>query len=342
MARDFTLSVETGFRRHRKTRKFVRLMGGNELAWAWVIAMWEWAVEAAPSGDLTAIDIEEIEDGIGYGAGDCACYRALVSSGFIDEGPNGTRAIHGWMDPGHTGYAIAKLEAERDRWRRAKGLSRAKDEPPPPATGPNGAGEPSRPKPPERTEPNGTPQETPPGPENVHADSRGIPVPSRFTVHGSQIGVCPPAPARDPSTTAMEPRPNHRVHMVGGKTVAFMDVAKRYPRRDRLNEAASAWQLIASNYPGGENGLRNAILAWFDAGALKRHPYSSDHQHRPYLLSVLEGRRWEDPASDPDPPDASARGSPRAPLPGAAAAQARSEQNRSAAQQFLERHGETT
>ncbi len=179
MARDFSLSVETGFMTHVKTRKLCRLLR-NPLAFGHAIALWAWAAEAAPSGDLSAIDVPEIESGAGYTAGDGACYHALVAAGFIDEGPSGARTLHNWMQPGRTGYAIQKLEAERDRWRRAKGF-RA---PAPLATAPAPA---------EATEDSrGVPAEFP-------EESTGIPVPSRFTVHGSEeesVNV-PPAPARD-------------------------------------------------------------------------------------------------------------------------------------------------
>jgi hypothetical protein len=167
VAKEFCLSIETGFRRHLKVRKFCRLMGGNDLAWGYLIALWEWAVEAAPRGDLTGIDVPEIEDGVGYQAADEKCYRAMVDAGFIDEGPNGDRAIHNWMKPGRTGYALARLEAERDRWRRAKGLPTASD------------------------------QDSHGNPAGTTRESPGNPVPSRFTVHGSEISP----PASDPGTT---------------------------------------------------------------------------------------------------------------------------------------------
>jgi len=181
MARDFSLSVETGFMNHVKTRKLCRLLR-NPMAFGHLIALWAWAVEAAPDGDLSGIDVPEIESGAGYAAADGACYRALVDAGFVDEGANGTRSLHNWMEPGRTGYAIQQLEAERARWRRSKGIKAAHAAP--------------------TEEPRGVPAEAPQDstgtPAGIRAESSGNPVPSRFTVHGSEepVGVAP-AQARD-------------------------------------------------------------------------------------------------------------------------------------------------
>ena len=65
-------------------------------------------------------------------------------------------------------------------------------------------------------------------------------------------------------------------------------------------ESAQIFAELADEYPGGEAALSAAILAAFDAGMLKRHPYHGPNATRPCLDAVLANRRWEDPPSAPD------------------------------------------
>lgn len=87
---------------------------------------------------------------------------------------------------------------------------------------------------------------------------------------------------------------------VGAATIPFLAVYDRYPNKDSKNAAADAFQVVAESYPGGEASLRDAILAWFDSGALKRHPYSGEPRFRPKLEKVVVERRWEDDQSVPN------------------------------------------
>ncbi len=95
-------------------------------------------------------------------------------------------------------------------------------------------------------------------------------------------------------------RAAHRPIPLAVVTPPFLAIYNAYPRKDRKMPAAQVWHEIAADYPGGEAGLRDAIVAWFARGALKRHPYAGDHQHRPMLVTVLVERRWEDDQSAPD------------------------------------------
>lgn len=165
MARDFALSIDVGFHMHPKTLRFSRLMG-SEMALGALIKLWSWATEAAPDGDIRRYEGADIEWAIGHRGADGKCFRALCDAGFIDHENYAPVAIHDWMEPGHTGYALVQQKAARDRWRRNKGL-------------PVGSARKSR----ER--PRGTSEE-----------STGTPAPSRFTVHGEN-----PPPARDPGAT---------------------------------------------------------------------------------------------------------------------------------------------
>jgi hypothetical protein len=88
---------------------------------------------------------------------------------------------------------------------------------------------------------------------------------------------------------------------VGTKTAAFAAVYDRYPNKDGKNAAADAFQAVAESYPGGENALRDVILAWFETGVLNRHPYGggTEPRFRPKLEKVIGERRWEDARSAP-------------------------------------------
>ncbi len=95
-------------------------------------------------------------------------------------------------------------------------------------------------------------------------------------------------------------RERPRVAAVGACTPAFLAVFDRYPRKDAKQDAAQVFQELAEDYPGGQDALSAAILAAFDAGMLKRHPYNGPNHTRPFLDKVLARRRWEDPESAPD------------------------------------------
>jgi hypothetical protein len=110
----------------------------------------------------------------------------------------------------------------------------------------------------------------------------------------------PVPPALPGSAALAPPRPPQRPYPPGAATLHFLAVFDRYPRKDKKLEAAAVWQELAEEHPGGELGLRDEILAWFETGALKRHPYAGENRFRPLLESVLAERRWLDPPSDPD------------------------------------------
>jgi hypothetical protein len=86
-------------------------------------------------------------------------------------------------------------------------------------------------------------------------------------------------------------------------TPAFLSVYDRYPRKEGKQPAAQAFQEIAEHYHGGEVALANAVLLAFDAGMLRRAPYSGPNKTRPMLDRFLTERRWEDAVSAPDDAD---------------------------------------
>ena len=87
-------------------------------------------------------------------------------------------------------------------------------------------------------------------------------------------------------------------------SIPFVHCFSRYPNGNGRLRAASVWQEIAADFPGGEAALEVAIGASFDAGILKRHPYNAPARFRPTFETFLAERRWEDPASAPDQAEA--------------------------------------
>jgi hypothetical protein len=96
------------------------------------------------------------------------------------------------------------------------------------------------------------------------------------------------------------PRPARTVIPVGVKTEAFKAVFERYPRKDGEMKAAVVFADLAASTPGGEVALAKEILAAFDRGMLKRHPYAGPNATRPMLETILAEYRWRDPPSAPD------------------------------------------
>lgn len=122
MARDFALAIAASFTSHPKTQRFSRLMREPN-AFGYLIELWSWAIEAAPKGDLSALDPADIEWATGFRGPEGRCFRALCDAGFIDHVDYKPTALHNWMKPGHTGYALVQQQTARERWRRNKGIS---------------------------------------------------------------------------------------------------------------------------------------------------------------------------------------------------------------------------
>ncbi len=136
--------------------------------------------------------------------------------------------------------------------------------------------------------------------------------------------VPPPAPARseslssppllleasdpDPETRAIHGAggtgvvvgivPRGRMAHLGAATVAFLDCFNAYPNGNAKQAAAQAWQDVAATFEGGEQALRDAIMARFTGGMLK-HPPWDEPRFCVNFEKFLRERRWEDPGLKP-------------------------------------------
>ena len=105
------MAVDESFPEHPKTLRFCGLMR-SDLAWAYLVKLWRWAMKYAKDGDLSRFEPGELELAVGFYGEAGTCYAAMVHSGFIDPEP---RRIHDWME--HNGKWVAK--ADRDKVRKS-------------------------------------------------------------------------------------------------------------------------------------------------------------------------------------------------------------------------------
>jgi hypothetical protein len=109
---------------HRKTFELAALLGLNETyAAAHLIRLCTWAIDNAPDGDLSGLSDRAIAYGAGWTQEVSLFVRALVTSGFLDEG----RTIHDWHD--YAGRLVERRvdDAERKRKMRETSAGQAPD-----------------------------------------------------------------------------------------------------------------------------------------------------------------------------------------------------------------------
>ena len=106
-ATDIRLSV--GLPTHPKTKKLRKLLG-NEAAWA-LVCLFVFAAQNKPDGDLSGMDVEDIEIAVDWEGEDGAFVAALVKVGFLN-GEEGSYKIHDWAE--HNGWVYGS-EHRSDR-----------------------------------------------------------------------------------------------------------------------------------------------------------------------------------------------------------------------------------
>jgi hypothetical protein len=118
------LRVDRGFSSHPKTLRLCRLLQ-SELAEAYVVRLWAWAIEYAADGDLSKFDPLDLEAAVRWRGEEGACYEAMVKAGFIDAADR--RRLHGWEET--NGYWVDKAEREREATAKRVAKHRAKSAP---------------------------------------------------------------------------------------------------------------------------------------------------------------------------------------------------------------------
>src|SRR3990167_1842948 len=103
------VAVDEGFPEHPKTLRLCATLD-NELAWAYLVRLWRWAMRYAKDGDLSKYEPAELEMAVGWHGEQGKFHSAAVKAGFIDEAP---LRIHDWME--HNGKWAEKAEKDRVR-----------------------------------------------------------------------------------------------------------------------------------------------------------------------------------------------------------------------------------
>lgn len=104
---------------HPKTKKLARRLGCSvPQAVGHLQFLWWWALDYAPSGDLSRFEDDDIADAVLWDGDSAKLVSALVDAGFLDD-----RIIHDW--PEYTGRLLDRREANAER----KRMSRARHAP---------------------------------------------------------------------------------------------------------------------------------------------------------------------------------------------------------------------
>lgn len=107
---------------HPKTRKLARRLDVSQAAAVGHLhALWLWALDYAPDGDLTKHDDEDISIGALWDGEPEALLSALTSCGWVDDlrGKSGGMALHDWQEYG--GKYVEKRRKDAERKRNASG-----------------------------------------------------------------------------------------------------------------------------------------------------------------------------------------------------------------------------
>lgn len=105
------IRLYTSWPRHRKTMALRRLIGTAEP----ILALWCWAAENAPSGDLGEMTADEIEFAAEWRGERGACFSALLAVGYVEVSANGTHALHEWCDGSGAGVSAYMRRTAKQR-----------------------------------------------------------------------------------------------------------------------------------------------------------------------------------------------------------------------------------
>lgn len=116
---------------HKKTYRAARCLGGvpRYHVVGLLSIFWLWALDNAPTGDITDLTAAEIADVTGWTGDPDVLMAAFTDAGFFDR-QHDRLLIHDW--PEYAGRLIARREAERDRSRERR---QATEQPPQPPVG---------------------------------------------------------------------------------------------------------------------------------------------------------------------------------------------------------------
>ena len=118
------LEIDEGYWRHPKTLDLCSRLEDDQ-ADRFPPRLWQWACRSARDGKLGKVTAYAFEIIVRANAGG-KCFEAFIACGFLDRSDDGEVTIHNWMQPGRTGYAIAKMEAKAAENRQRRATTKAR------------------------------------------------------------------------------------------------------------------------------------------------------------------------------------------------------------------------
>jgi len=112
------IRLYTSWPRHRKTMALRRMLGTAEP----ILALWCWAAENAPDGNLGRMTPDEIEFAAEWRGERSKCFDAMLAVGYVDISANGEHVLHEWTDGSGAGVAayLRRTEKQRDLMRKVR------------------------------------------------------------------------------------------------------------------------------------------------------------------------------------------------------------------------------
>lgn len=102
---------------HRKTLRLVRLLGIDKYGVGGrLVALWHWAIDNAPDGDLGADCADILAEVMGWDGEPERLMDALTQVGYVDRAENGAYLLHDWWD--YAGRLIEKRKSDLLRFGR--------------------------------------------------------------------------------------------------------------------------------------------------------------------------------------------------------------------------------
>jgi len=113
------IEVHQSLASHHKTMALAEALGIKPpQAVGHVVLFWLWALDNAPTGDLTDLSPRMIAAASQWGRRPEIFIEAMIASGFLARASDFTISIHNWQD--YTGRLIQRRQADRERMRERR------------------------------------------------------------------------------------------------------------------------------------------------------------------------------------------------------------------------------
>lgn len=247
----------------RKARRLARLLG-DPMAWAYVVALWLYAIRECLGDDLSSLEESEIAEAAGWQGDAHGFVEALVETRWLDRPALGRLILHEFelYNVRFVERQEAERAAARERMRNLRAAAR------------------------------GTSPGTP-GTEGTPSSGAGTPAEA-----GTPAAAAGSSPERSPERSRaratfrlVSSRPVGEVRRgAPGEDPDFDRFWRAYPRRSRRDVTYEAWLSSAGRRPPID-----VLLARVEALKASVEWTREGGRYRPWSRDFLECGRWEDP-----------------------------------------------